>query len=120
MATKRENLMTLANIVAASDYEDKDTLTAFLTHEVELLDNKTAKSSASREARAIENASRMETVMSVLSAMDGPVSITDLQNASDELSAYSASRLSYLLSALVAQEKVIRTTDKKKVFFSIA
>lgn len=111
--TKKEYFAVLAEVVANSDMENKEGALAFITHEVELLEKKSAKSGQTKTQK--ENVGIMETISDVLANMGKPVTITELMK-DERLSAYSNQKL----SALVRQmPNVVKTTEKKKSYFSL-
>lgn len=111
--TKKEYFAVLAEVVANSDMENKEGALAFINHEVELLEKKSAKSGQTKTQK--ENVGIMETISEVLADMGKPVTITELMK-DERLSAYSNQKL----SALVRQmPNVVKTTEKKKSYFSL-
>lgn len=111
--TKKEYFAVLAEVVANSDMENKEGALAFIAHEVELLEKKSAKSGQTKTQK--ENVGIMETISEVLADMGKPVTITELMK-DERLSAYSNQKL----SALVRQmPNVVKTTEKKKSYFSL-
>ena len=111
--TKKEYFAVLAEVVANSDMENKEGSLAFIAHEVELLEKKSAKSGQTKTQK--ENVGIMETISEVLADMGKPVTITELMK-DERLSAYSNQKL----SALVRQmPNVVKTTEKKKSYFSL-
>lgn len=112
--TKREYFAMVAGVVEGANPANKDELLAFINHEVELLDKKSAKSGQTKTQK--ENVGIMEVIAEVLADMGKPVTITELMKDA-RLSTYSNQKL----SALVRQmPNVVKTTDKKKSFFSLA
>lgn len=111
--TKKEYFAVLAEVVANSDMENKEGALAFIAHEVELLEKKSAKSGQTKTQK--DNVGIMETISEVLADMGKPVTITELMK-DERLSAYSNQKL----SALVRQmPNVVKTTEKKKSYFSL-
>ncbi len=112
--TKREYFAMVAEVVEGANPANKDELLAFINHEVELLEKKSAKSGQTKTQK--ENVGIMEVIAEVLADMGKSVTITELMKDA-RLSAYSNQKL----SALVRQmPNVVKTTDKKKSFFSLA
>lgn len=96
---------------------DRQDLVDFIDHELELLDRKSSKSAETKTQ--IENKSIMETILSELTRIARPITISELQNESDILKEYSNQKLSALLKKLVDSNQVVKTIDKKKSYFSI-
>lgn len=111
--TKKEYFAMVAGVVERANPTNKEELLAFIAHEVELLEKKSAKSEQTKTQK--ENVGIMETISKVLADMGKPVTITELMQ-DERLSAYSNQKL----SALVRQmPNVVKTTEKKKSYFSL-
>lgn len=110
--TKKDFFKELRGMVA-----DRQDLVDFIDHELELLDRKSSKSVETKTQ--IENKSIMETILSELTRIARPITISELQNESDILKEYSNQKLSALLKKLVDSNQVVKTIDKKKSYFSI-
>lgn len=89
----------------------------FVNHEIELLDRKHSKTSQTKTQK--ENELIKESIVKVLTEIDRPVTITELQNESAEMEVYSNQKLSALLKQLVQNGIVTKTIDKKKSYFSV-
>ena len=116
--TKKEWFAVLASVVEASEMENKTEALAFINHEVELLEKKSAKSGQTKTQK--ENAEVMKRIKSALSEVGKAVTITELQAVSAEMAEYSNQKLSALLKKLVENGEVVKTTEKKKSYFSLA
>ena len=116
--TKKEWFAVLASVVEASEMENKTEALAFINHEVELLEKKSAKSGQTKTQK--ENVEVMEKIKSALGEVGKTVTITELQAASAEMAEYSNQKLSALLKKLVESGEVVKTTEKKKSYFSLA
>ena len=98
--TKKEWFAVLANIVEASEMENKAEALVFINHEVELLEKKSAKSGATKTQK--ENVGIMASIKAALGEVGKAVTI------------------SALLKKLVESGEVVKTTEKKKSYFSLA
>lgn len=114
--TKKEYFALLAEVVENSNMENKEGALAFIAHEVELLEKKSAKSGATKTQK--ENAEILVKIKAALVEVGKAVTITELQNASAEMAQYSNQKLSALLKKLVESGEVVKTTEKKKSYFS--
>jgi len=92
-----------------------DTYKAFLEHELELLEKKSANKKATKTQE--ENVSIKEEILSVLTTEGATV--TDIQSKSETLSALSNQRVSALLRQLIEAGEVVKSTDKKKSYFAL-
>ena len=110
--TKKDFFKELRGMVT-----DRQDLVDFIDHELELLDRKSSKSVETKTQ--IENKNIMETILSELTRIARPITISELQSESDILKEYSNQKLSALLKKLVDSNQVVKTTDKKKSYFSI-
>ena len=115
--TKKEYFAVLAEVVANSDMENKEGALAFIAHEVELLEKKSAKSGQTKTQK--ENAEILVKIKAELAEVGKAVTITELQAASDEMAQYSNQKLSALLKKLVESGEVVKTTEKKKSYFAV-
>ena len=116
--TKKEYFAVLAEVVANSDMENKEGALAFIAHEVELLEKKSAKSGQTKTQK--ENAEILVKIKAELAEVSKAVTITELQAASAEMAQYSNQKLSALLKKLVESGEVVKTTEKKKSYFAVA
>ena len=116
--TKKDWFATIRAMVECSGYEREDEILAFIDHEVELLNKKSAKSGQTKTQK--ENVEVVAKIENALREVGKAVTITELQTASEEMSAYSNQKLSALLKQMVSKGTVVRTEDKKKAYFSLA
>ena len=116
--TKKEYFAVLAEVVKQSSMENKEGALAFIAHEVELLEKKSAKSGQTKTQK--ENAEILVKIKAALVEVGKAVTITELQAASAEMAEYSCQKLSALLKKLVENGEVVKTTEKKKSYFSVA
>lgn len=116
--TKRDYFNAILSVLNnVSDTEDVTALTAFVNHEIELLENK--RSSTKPTKTQTENLAVKETIVSVLKEIGKPVTITEMQKFSTELAEFSCQKLSALLKQLVENDKTVaKVTEKKKTYFS--
>lgn len=115
--TKKEYFAVLAEVVANSDMENKEGALAFIAHEVELLEKKSAKSGQTKTQK--ENAEILVKIKAELAEVGKAVTITELQATSAEMAQYSNQKLSALLKKLVESGEVVKTTEKKKSYFAV-
>ncbi len=116
--TKKEWFAVLAQVVEGSEMENKEGALAFISHEVELLEKKSAKSGQTKTQK--ENEEILVKILVALEEVGKAVTITELQAASAEMAQYSNQKLSALLKKLVEGGEVVKTTEKKKSYFAVA
>ena len=115
--TKRDYFNAILAVLATVEDTDVSGLTAFVNHEIELLENK--RSSTKPTKTQTENLAVKETIVSVLKEIGKPVTITEMQKHSADLAEFSCQKLSALLKQLVENDKTItKVTEKKKTYFS--
>ena len=115
--TKRDYFNAILAVLATVEDTDVSGLTAFVNHEIELLENK--RSTAKPTKTQTENLTVKETIVSVLKEIGKPVTITEMQKFSAELAEFSCQKLSALLKQLVENDKTVtKVTEKKKTYFS--
>ena len=112
--TKREVIGMMMNeeVVKANP-----TYVAYLENELALLDKKAQNKKATKTQE--QNVGIKATILEVLATI-GSGTVTDIQNANEELSALSNQKVSALVRQLVESGEVVKTTDKKKSIFSLA
>ena len=111
--TKRDYFSKLRGIV-----ENDPTLVAFIDHELELLNKKNSSKGQTKDQ--VINEGIKKVILEELANIATPVTITELQEKSEKLAVYSNQKLSALLKQLVDNKVVVKTTDKKKSYFSVA
>lgn len=115
--TKRDYFNAILAVLATVEDTDVSGLTAFVNHEIELLENK--RSSTKPTKTQTENLTVKETIVSVLKEIGKPVTITEMQKFSTDLAEFSCQKLSALLKQLVENDKTVtKVTEKKKTYFS--
>ena len=89
----------------------------FAKHEIELLNNKTSKSTQTKTQKA--NEVLIVQLEEALAEFSEPVTISEfMQKSSAEVSTLSNQKLSALLKKCVDERKtVVKTTEKKKSYF---
>ena len=115
--TKRDYFNAILAVLATVEDTDVSGLTAFVNHEIELLENK--RSTAKPTKTQTENLVVKETIVSVLKEMGKPATISEMQKFSADLAEFSCQKLSALLKQLVENDKTVtKVTEKKKTYFS--
>ena len=115
--TKRDYFNAILAVLATVEDTDVSGLTAFVNHEIELLENK--RSSTKPTKTQTENLAVKETIVSVLKEMGKPATISEMQKFSTDLAEFSCQKLSALLKQLVENDKTVtKVTEKKKTYFS--
>ena len=130
--TKKIMFATIANYFDNCDYDmisiPKDLVTEnmenyifvedvikFLNHEIELVSRKRSSGNSKPTAKQAEQDAMREKILAFLRE-NGTSTATDIQNALS----ISNQRVNGLMRPLVKSGEIIRTEDKKKVYFSIA
>ena len=111
--TKKERFEIMKGYVG-----DRQDLIDFIDHEIELLSRKASRSSETKTQK--ENVAIMDKMLEVLAEIGRPVTITEFQNANSEMAVFSNQKLSALFKKLVDSNQVVKTSDKKKTYFSLA
>lgn len=107
--TKKEYFEILKGIVA-----DNEELVAFIDHEVELLEKRKGGMTKAQK----ENEVLVEDIYNALAEIGEAVTVTDfIVKAGLE---FTNQKVSALLKKLVDAGRVVKVTDKKKSYFSIA
>ena len=115
--TKREKFEMVAKI---KEVVENPILAEFVEHELELLAKKNSADAKKLTATQVENERLKNVVVETLVAFGKKLTITELQKGNAELAELSNQKLSALIRQLVTDEKVIRTEEKRKAYFSVA
>lgn len=118
--TKRDYFKMLAGVVENSGVDNREELQAFINHELELLDKKSASRGTATTAKQKENEDLKEYIMGILTEINRAVTITELQAEDVRLGELTNQRISAMLKQLKDEGKVVRTELKKKAYFKIA
>ena len=117
--TKKEMFTMVANVVENAEVENKAEMLEFLAHEVELLNRKSGKSGQTKTQK--ENEVLVEQVFNALAELGKPVTVSEfMKESTHEVATLSNQKLSALFKKLVEAERVVKTTEKKKSYFSVA
>lgn len=121
--TKRDWFQAIAAMVEVSNSPQKKDALAFITHEVEMLDRKSAKTTLTKTQK--ENIEIKAMLKDLLFEVAEPMTISQIMEREEVKNYPSETKLSsQKVSALIKQMKdageVVRTEDKKKAYFSLA
>jgi hypothetical protein len=117
--TKKEMFTMVAKVVENSNVENKAEMLEFIAHEVVLLEKKNSKSAPTKTQK--ENEVLMVQLLNALAEFDRPITVSEfMKESSHEVATLSNQKLSALLKKLVDAEKVVKSTEKKKSYFSVA
>ena len=109
--TKREviNAMLAEEAIVANEV-----YVNFLNHELELLDKKSSNRKPTKNQEA--NVTLKENIVNVLAEAEAPMTATEIAKAVD----VTVQKVSSMLTQLKDDNKVVKTFDKRKAFFSVA
>lgn len=96
---------------------DNAEIVAFCEKEIEMLGRKNSKSTPNKTQ--VENEGIKKEIVSALERVGEAVTISDLQAKDATMATYSNQKLSALLKQLVESDVVVKTTEKKKSYFSV-
>ena len=116
--TKRERFEMIKEIVLNAGLENEAEMVEFLDNEINLLNKKRA--SGAKTATQKENEVLVEKLYAVLAEIGRPVTVSELQAESEEFGAMTNQKVSALMKKLTDANRVTKTPDKKKSYFSIA
>lgn len=115
MEKKITKRMVLEHLI--ENYANDTMVVEYAKHEIELLDNK--KVSATKTKTQVENDNIKNVIVETLTELAKPSTITEIQNANENLAELSNQKMSALLKQLVDTQVITKTLDKKKAYFSI-
>ena len=132
MENKITKRMRFEEIKAIAEEMGREDLVKFAEHEIELIDKKASNRKADTTKKAKENSAITQVVLEELAKI-GKTTITDLLRKSEVIADYiteegkslSNQRITAILKPLIRTEEnpngqVIRTMEKKSVYFEIA
>jgi hypothetical protein len=99
-----------------SKYPLTDDEKAFIKHEIELLDKKNS-TEKKPSATAVANDKLKATILAEMT-VNKAYTCSDIIKTVGECSELSTPKVSYLMNALADEHKVVKTTDKKKTYFT--
>ena len=112
--TKREYFAVIRELVI-----DNEELVAFVDHEVELL-NKKASATRKPTKTQEENVVHKANILAYLKNAEKPAPIKELQANVPGLADLTNQRITHLLTALIAEGKVVKEYVKKVPYFFLA
>ena len=116
--TKKEMFAMVVNVIENSEVENKVEMLDFITHEINLLEKKNSKSTPTKNQK--ENEFLMAQLLTALAEFDRPITVTEFMKESPSaVATLSNQKLSALLKKLVDAQKVVKSTEKKKSYFSL-
>ena len=120
--TNKEMFMALLNVVANAEIKqnDKDELSEFINSRIQQIEKKASTPSKADLAKAELDNGIPKLVIETLTNIDKPVRCSEIIKANSELSAYSTQKLTPILTKLVTDGKVTRTTVKRDTLYNIA
>lgn len=116
MATKLTKKEIVNMLLKEQFIQDNSVYMGYLKNELALLEKKSAGKKATATQKLNEGIKG--TILKTLVEVGKPVTVTELQGASVDLSGYSNQKLSALLKQLVDTGKVQKTVEKKVSHFS--
>lgn len=116
--TKKERFEMIKEIVLNACVENEAEMIEFIDNEINLLNKKRA--SGAKTATQKENEVLVEKLYAVLAEIGRPVTVSELQTESEEFGAMTNQKVSALMKKLTDANRVTKTVDKKKSYFSIA
>lgn len=103
-------------LLGLDEVKGNEGLVKFINHELELLAKKNA-SEKKPTATQIANEGVKDTILEVLVANGGLMTISEMQKANAELGEMSNQRISALVRQLMNDGKVERVEEKRKAYF---
>ena len=115
--TKRDRYNELLNI---ADVQANPDLVAFINHELELLDRKNASTGEKKlTATQIANEGIKQAILDEME-INRLYTISEMMKVLSCCAELSNQKITRLVSDLVKDNKLIRTEDKRKAYFSLA
>ena len=114
--TKKDYFRMLADVVANAGVENETELMAFIDKEIGLLEKKRTVNTAKKQ----EVDAFVETVFEALAEVGRPVTVSELQKEVPAMAEFSNQKVSAAMKKLKDVDRVVKVTEKKKSYFSVA
>ena len=118
MGNKMTKLQIVTMMLANAEISANEIFKAYLENEKALLEKKASNKKATKTQT--ENVSIKATILTVLEDFNKPMTITDIQNANEDLKALSNQKISALVKQLKDNGLVVKSVEKGKSLFSLA
>ena len=118
MENKMTKLQVVTMMLANAEISANEIFKAYLENEKALLEKKASNKKATKTQT--ENVSIKATILTVLEDFNKPMTITDIQNANEDLKALSNQKISALVKQLKDNGLVVKSVEKGKSLFSLA
>ena len=118
MANKKTIKDYFKEIIELAKENDRDDLVAFCEDRIDKLSRKTANGEKKPTKAQIENEGIKETILEVLSDLENPATVSEIMT--DGRIEISSQKLTTLLTQLRKAEKVVRTEEKGRAYYSLA
>lgn len=112
--TKKEYFNAIIEIATENGRQD---IVDFATHEIELLNKKASYKGQTKVQEANEQIKNV--IVATLTELAKFVTITELQNANEELAQLSNQKISALLKQLFDNKVINKKVEKKKAYFGM-
>lgn len=109
-------LVELVNTAVVDDTEKKSLLDE-LNAEIERLEKKSAYVSPKDKEKTEKNKQLYNDILGFISEADAPLSVTEIRDGIDPN--LSAQKITSVLNRLIADNKVVRTYDKRKSSYTL-
>ena len=119
--TKKEMFAEIIKMMngETSSVTEKEVI-EFAEHEIGLLNKKSSSGSGKPTKTQVENEGYKEVILEALATADKPMTISELMEYAEGLAGLKNQRVSALMTQLKNANKVVRTMEKKKAYFSLA
>ena len=118
MENKMTKLQIVTMMLANAEISANEIFKAYLENEKALLEKKASSRKATKTQT--ENVGIKATILTVLEDFNKPMTITDIQNANEDLKALSNQKISALVKQLKDNGLVVKSVEKGKSLFSLA
>ena len=126
MATmKKTNREMFAMLIGVVEYAnnitetDRGELIDFINSRIEQIDKKANTVTKADKAKAELNEKIAGEILEAMREIDKPVKVSELIKGAETLSAYSTQKLTPIMTKLVADGKITKTTVKRETLYAI-
>jgi len=116
--TRKEMFAMIQAVVANSTASNKAEMVEFIEKQIAQLEKKSGSSKPTKTQ--LENESIKVEILNEMAKIGKPVTISEFcENSNSEVANLSNQKLSALFNQLVKAERMIKTVEKKKSYFSL-
>ena len=117
--TKMNKFEMVMEILVNGEFDNKDLLVEFVQHEMDLLAKKNSTGTVRKPSKTQQENAEYVAIIEEMLLDQTPRTISDIQAENEIFAEMTNQKMSALLTQLKNADKIVKTVDKKKAYFSI-